>query len=241
MLNYATVPYIKHVSEKKILGFPGVCYQCRFDTGGYSDSNVMQLLGEDLHGSLSLAVTKRKSEFVAGRYMARQALIALGSTSFTVGIGTNRAPLWPDAFVGSISHSKEYAICAVANVANITRLGIDVENFLDEKSARDIVGSVLIRSEYTLVGTYSNPNPVIVTLIFSAKESLFKALYPEVGRYFDFDVVQTKIINFKTGIFSLELVKELNPSLPVGTRFEGIFELGADTVFTMITGSIVVS
>jgi enterobactin synthetase component D len=237
MLNSPTIPYINHIVEKKILGFPGVCYQCSFDTAGYSDSHVRQLLGKDIHGSLSLAVTKRKSEFVAGRYMARLALIALGATRITVGIGANRAPLWPDSFVGSISHSKEYAICAVANFENIRRIGIDVENFLDKKSARDIAGIVLIEPEYTFVGTYSNPNPVIVTLIFSAKESLFKALYPEVGRYFNFDVAQTKIINFMTGTFSLELVKELSPFLPVGSRFEGTFELNADRVFTMITGS----
>ena len=234
MLSCSVTPYIKHFSEKKISEFTGICYQCNFCTDRYSDLYVKPLLGENLHESLSQAVVKRKSEFVAGRYLARKALIALGANETTVGIGANRVPLWPSSFIGSISHSKDFAICAVANQDDIKRIGIDVENFLDIKVARDIVISVLIESEYKLVGTYTNPNPVVLTLIFSAKESLFKALYPEVGHYFDFDAAQTKKIDFQTGQFTLELVQELGPTLPLGTRFEGTFELGTHQVFTMI-------
>lgn len=234
VLSCFVTPYIKKLSEKTIAGFPGICYQCNFDTDGYSDSNVKHILGENLHESLGRAVVKRKSEFVAGRYLGRKALLALGANETTVGIGANRAPLWPSPFIGSISHSNEFAICAVAKRNDVKRIGIDIENFLDIKVAKNIVGSVLIESEYKLVGTYTSPNPVIVTLIFSAKESLFKALYPEVGFYFDFEAVQTKVIDFKAGKFTLELVQELGPTLPIGSCFEGIFELGIHQVFTMI-------
>ncbi|RZP95346.1 4'-phosphopantetheinyl transferase superfamily protein [Vibrio vulnificus] len=234
MLSCLVTPFIKNFSEKKIPGFLGICYQCNFCTDGYSDSNVKHFLGENLHESLGRAVAKRKSEFVAGRYLARKALTALGANNTSVEIGANRAPLWPDSFIGSISHSEGFAICAVANRDDLKGIGIDVESFIDVKVAREIVGSVLIDSEYKLVGTYTNPNPVTLTLIFSAKESLFKALYPAVGRYFDFNAAHTKEIDFQTGKFTIELVQELAPTLPVGTRFEGLFELDNNKVFTVI-------
>lgn len=234
MLSYSVTPYITQLSERKISEFPGICYECNFCTDGYSDSSVKNLLDENLPESLTGAVSKRKSEFVAGRYLARKALMALGANTTSVGIGAHREPLWPHSFIGSISHSKEFAVCAVANQNNVKRIGIDVENFIDVKVARDIVQNVLIESEYKLVGNFINPHPVLLTLIFSAKESLFKALYPEVGCYFDFHVAQTKIVNYQTGKFILELVQELAPALPIGTRFEGEFEIDLNKVITII-------
>ncbi|KGJ97520.1 4'-phosphopantetheinyl transferase family protein [Colwellia psychrerythraea] len=235
MLSYSIPSYIQNIYEKKIPGFPGICYQCDFCTNGYSDSNTKHLLDESLHESLTHAVAKRKSEFVAGRYLARKALITLGSSKATVGVGANREPIWPDYFLGSLSHTSDFAICAVANKKDVDRIGIDAENILNQKVAKDIVKNILIESEYKLVGTYNNPDPVMLTLIFSAKESLFKALYPEVKHYFDFDTAKMKEINFTTRQFTLELVQMLGPNLPIGTRFYGTFEFSAERVFTVIT------
>ncbi|SEB03955.1 4'-phosphopantetheinyl transferase superfamily protein [Alkalimonas amylolytica] len=101
--------------------------------------------------------------------------------------------------------------------------------------AKDIVGSVLTSSEHQFVGSATNPNPVVLTLIFSAKESLFKALYPEVGCYFDFHAARIKEINFVNCQITLELIQELGPTLRVGTHFSGVFELDSTKVFTIIT------
>lgn len=226
--------FIKHFSEKRISGFSGICYQCRFYIDEYSDPAVKQLLGENLCGSLGSSVVKRKAEFVAGRYLAQKALIALDADSTVVGIGMNREPLWPAAFVGSISHTNEFAICAVANRNDVRRIGIDIEYYVDLTVAREIVGVVLTESEYRFVGTLMNPNLTVLTIIFSAKESLFKALYPELGFFFDFDVADTVVIDFENSTFKLTLVKALSAVLPVGTCFDGVFELGGEQVFTAI-------
>lgn len=228
-------PYIKYLSEKVITRFPGICYQCNFNVDGYSDSIAKTLLREPLHESLSHAITKRRAEFVAGRYLARKALTALGSDETTVGIGSNRTPIWPEPFIGSISHSDNFVICAVVNKNDVKKIGIDVENILTPKVATEIVSSILIEAEYDLVGSRINPTPVVLTIIFSAKESLFKALYPEVGHYFDFNVAQLKEINFETGIFSIQLVQQLSPALPLNSVFEGTFEISKGKVFTIIT------
>ncbi|MGL6523541.1 4'-phosphopantetheinyl transferase superfamily protein, partial [Aeromonas dhakensis] len=55
-----------------------------------------------------------------------------------------------------------------------------------------------------------------LTLIFSAKESLFKALYPRVGRYFDF--LDARWLAMTEQTLTLELVDSLTPTLPAGWR-----------------------
>lgn len=238
MTDLVTTPFIKNVSVKTIPGFSGICYQCHFEVDDYSDSTATHLLGENLHGSLSTAVNKRKSEFVAGRYLAGKALKVLGADQTTVGIGANREPLWPSRFIGSISHTKGFAICAVANSNDETIVGLDVENYIEEKTARNIADSILIKPEYEFVNTIANPNAAVLTLIFSAKESLFKALHPEVGHYFGFEAAQTKTIDFESGTIVLELVQQLTPNLPVGSAFELCFELDSHKVFTLCCSQV---
>ncbi len=235
MLGIPFSSFISCLIEKEISGFPGVCYQCNFDSREYSEFDAVCLTKEALTENFQRAVVKRKSEFVAGRYLAKKALVSLGSYKNTdVGVGRNREPLWPDSFIGSISHSNEFAICAVASKYSVRRIGLDVECFLDGAVAKDIVDSILLESEYKFVGSNSSPNPIVLTLIFSAKESLFKALYPEVGRYFNFDAAQINAIDFQTGQFTLELVESLGPALPLGTSFNGFFELSKQKILTML-------
>ncbi|MDG9670143.1 4'-phosphopantetheinyl transferase superfamily protein [Hahella sp. CR1] len=234
VLSDSTDLYIKHLSERKIPGFPGVCFQCEFSVDRYSDDMVSHLLGTDLPDSMDRAVAKRRAEFVAGRYVARRALMALGATDLSVGIGENRAPVWPESFTGSISHAQDMAICAVADGDRVKSVGIDVENMLSEKVAADIVGSILTDAEHGFVGSAERPDPKALTLIFSAKESLFKALYVEVGYYFGFEAAKMLTIDWRSGMFRLELLQTLTDALPSGSQFEGRFEIDAQRALTVI-------
>ncbi|ABC32174.1 Phosphopantetheinyl transferase component of siderophore synthetase [Hahella chejuensis KCTC 2396] len=234
VLSDSTDLYIKHLSERKIPGFPGVCFQCEFSVDRYSDDMVNHFLGTDLPDSMNRAVAKRRAEFVAGRYVARRALMTLGATDLSVGIGENRAPVWPESFTGSISHAQDMAICAVADSDRVKSVGIDVENMLSEKVAADIVGSILTEEDYQFVGSSSHPDPRMLTLIFSAKESLFKSLYSDVGYYFGFDAANMVSIDEREGSFQVELAQELTPALRQGLRFEGGFEYLQMGVLTSI-------
>jgi 4'-phosphopantetheinyl transferase EntD len=72
------------------------------------------------------------------------------------------------------------------------------------------------------------------TIIFSAKESLFKALYPSVGYYFDFlDVVVTGICN-NTNSFNIMLNVDLTPELRAKTKFKGFFFQNNSEIITII-------
>jgi 4'-phosphopantetheinyl transferase EntD len=101
-------------------------------------------------GSVS---TKRLRELQCGRYYAKQALSELGISNVDLPIGRNRAPIWPDQIIGSITHVQRgasgYCAAAVARRDEVSALGIDLEydnglaplmwpRFLSEAELREI-------------------------------------------------------------------------------------------------------
>ncbi|MCW2482005.1 4'-phosphopantetheinyl transferase family protein, partial [Candidatus Symbiopectobacterium sp. NZEC135] len=73
-----------------------------------------------------------------------------------------------------------------------------------------------------------------VTLSFSAKESLFKAIYPSVQHYFDFLDAQITVLNQAQQVFELQLQTTLAPEFPTGRRFRGVYRMMADKVTTFL-------
>ncbi|SHF45835.1 4'-phosphopantetheinyl transferase [Vibrio gazogenes] len=161
--------------------------------------------GITLPESLLGAVTKRKAEFVAGRVAAKYALLHRGASEPWVGIGEHRSPVWPDGFIGSISHTDDTAISTVATKAERLSIGVDVENIMDETLCESI-GRMIVTSEeiklQDVTGWYKAP---FMSLMFSAKESLFKALYPLVKRYLDFHDAQLISLEPQHSHFTFEL------------------------------------
>ncbi|GAB2931013.1 4'-phosphopantetheinyl transferase family protein [Rheinheimera gaetbuli] len=227
--------FIERISRKHIEGFQGKCFECRFNQDLYSNQYNEQQFGIRLPAEMDNAVRKRRAEFVAGRVAASQALKALGAKIMHVGIGEHRQPLWPKPFIGSITHSVNKAICAVSRADSIQRIGIDIEPIIAASVAKNIFASVLLPCEYDMVGIPDNPDNKIFTLLFSAKESLFKALYPEVQKYFDFSAARCVELDIEASQFTLELTEALSPDLDAGSSFKGSFELDNHQVFTAIT------
>src|SRR5205814_1840165 len=50
------------------------------------------------------AVARRRDEFLTGRTFARRALAELGCPATAIPVGEGRMPIWPDGYLGSISH-----------------------------------------------------------------------------------------------------------------------------------------
>jgi enterobactin synthetase component D len=140
------------------------------------------------------AVDKRQADFIAGRIAAREALLFAGFIKNdrhafpNVHIGKHRSPLWPKGFVGSISHTHNKAICITGEINNINSVGIDLENILSNRVFNDIKEHICTTKEYELL-IYNGFSPNIAgTLIFSAKESIFKTLYSTINDYFGFEI-----------------------------------------------------
>ncbi|WP_375784632.1 4'-phosphopantetheinyl transferase [Bradyrhizobium sp. Pha-3] len=72
----------------------------------------------------------------------------------------------------------------------------------------------------------------IVSVVFSAKEAIFKCLFPEVGRYFDFHDATIDSLDTDQGRFSARLLVSVTPRLVAGTRLDGRFECSGDWVHT---------
>ena len=207
--------------------------KCRFDVDKF-DSILFSSLEIDLPSEMQRAVDKRKAEFLAGRYAARQVLAKLGVVKQQVGVGARRCPVWPEHIVGSITHTGDVAICAVASDNAVSGLGIDLETVIDEKLAKTIKDSIICREEEALLRRVPISFDKAFSLVFSAKESLFKALYPNVGRYFDFSAARLSHLCTERGNFRLVLQESLSQEFRAGASVEGCFKFTDKQVFTAV-------
>jgi enterobactin synthetase component D len=151
-----------------------------FDPATFSQDDLLWL---PHHARLHHSGRKRQAEHLAGRIAAAHALKALTGRATVPGIGPRREPLWPTRIQGSISHCGQQAL-AVAVAHEKALVGIDAEMVLSEAEANEVWQSVIKESERQCLA--SLPFALGVTLAFSAKESLYKALHRHVNRLLDF-------------------------------------------------------
>lgn len=172
--------------------------------------------------ALQRAVPIRCAEHLAGRLAARQALLLLGGTAPFPAIGRHRQPLWPAGIIGSISHTRQRALATVAKSSgSMAGLGIDLEPQLSSQQAHEIADTVMQNLEREIASNSGLPFEQAVTLVFSAKESLFKALFAHVGDWFDFSAAVITDISPGSQRFTLRLAQALTPELPAGMAFSG--------------------
>lgn len=132
------------------------------------------------------AVPQRQQEFHTVRVCARRALAPLGFADFALVPDGKRAPIWPEGVVGSMTHCAGFRAAAVASSADLRSIGIDAE--LHMPLPEEIHGIVLLAEEQQLVQDLAASHPGIAwdRLIFSAKESVFKAWFPLTRQWLDF-------------------------------------------------------
>ena len=195
----------------------------------YSQNFISTMLmeGAELPVSLNNAVLKRKCEFLAGRVCAQRGLNKLGVFSAdNIEIGECRQPLWPNGVIGSISHCLGYAVATVGIKSDeCVSVGIDIEQVVNTQTAREIVNQVLSESELIFTEFFAEFQ-FFLTLIFSAKESIYKAIFPFVKQVLDFDCVQLIAVDTQkrelTFQFSSFLLDVLYPDVVVNYHFVNV-------------------
>lgn len=131
------------------------------------------------------ALDKRRSEFAAGRYCARTALETAGTTNQAILKAQSGCPIWPDGFVGSISHTDRFATALIAPTVHYAGLGIDIEHNSALKS--ELHSFVLTPLEKNKLLTQPTvKNTPRCKLSFVIKETIYKAVFPFVRCFFDF-------------------------------------------------------
>jgi 4'-phosphopantetheinyl transferase EntD len=176
------------------------------------------------------AVEKRRREFTAGRTCARRALERLGWPGFAVVAGPKREPLWPPGVVGAITHCAGYCAAAVARAADVRSLGIDAE--LRGPLPRGVAEMVCTEAE--LRETAAMPGDHWGVLIFSAKESIYKAWFPVAQRWLDYKDAELTI-DPEAGRFSARILLPVEAGVFPWNPLEGRFALSDERVFTAVT------
>ncbi|PMR73609.1 4'-phosphopantetheinyl transferase family protein [Billgrantia endophytica] len=169
-----------------------------------------------LPSALERATWRRQVEFLAGRHCAREALFALTGRSECPAVGVERDPIWPTHVVGAISHCRGQAAALVGPQECYRGLGLDLERPFSASQSEDLAPLVLTPSERER--GCDKARPFFVTLSFSAKESLFKALFPLVRRRFDFTAAELVEWDLR-GSAVLRLRIDLGGEWRPGTRF----------------------
>lgn len=183
--------------------------QHRYD---YTNAALEALKSDiDLPNRLHAAVARRQIDYLAGRYCARKALRDAGfEAPPPVTTGEHGAPVWPAGFLGSISHCNGWALAAVARVNCAQAIGIDMEESMTAELAQSICKQIVGEAELRFLETQPLPTELALTLAFSAKESLFKALYPTVRRYFDFTDAEIVAVDHQAGSLVLRLANSIS-------------------------------
>jgi enterobactin synthetase component D len=187
-------------------------------------------LPEPLRG----AVLVRQKAFVAGRRAAGTALASLDvDHPRDVGIGARGEPTWPPGVVGSITHGAGQARCAAVYTRDAAGIGIDVEWRIGAARADRVRAIVASDAEFAdRVWPSSLGGALRVTIAFSAKEALYKCLYPDVGRVFDFLDVAVSHVDLRAGLIGLRLESDLSARWSRGARLTGRFAVDDTRVVT---------
>lgn len=146
--------------------------------------------------AVSRAVPSRRSEFATGRALLR----ALLDLDVAIPVGPDRAPELPAGRVGSLAHTGELAVAAVATGDDVAALGIDIEPVV---ALADDIARVVLRPDEA--GTDAH-------LAFTLKEAVYKAWSRLGGSMLDHHDVRLAID--PGGRFTGEVVAD-------GSRFDG--------------------
>ena len=136
--------------------------------------------------------------------------------ALAIGRGPGGEPLWPKRIVGAISHSGDLAVAVVGWADEYAGLGVDVEQRSPGMSLR-AARLVCRPSEYAWAT--EDPGPMRRTQVFSAKEAIFKALYPIEGVWLGFGDAELHWDAARCG-FNAEVLKAAGTGFPVGTKLD---------------------
>lgn len=207
-------------------------YECGFQVQAYTDDLFVRHAIR-FPSQLATAVTKRKSTYLAGRVCAQRLLLHLGlaSPNVDIPIGADRCPVWPPAVAASITHTDMRAACIAAMDPEVLGLGIDIESLLAPAQATELKSQIVDAREEALLRREFPTFEHGLSVAFSAKESLFKALYPSVGRFFDFDAAKVRAV--QPSYVNLEIAEPLSERVSLGIALRVKYTVEEGTVTTV--------
>lgn len=166
---------------------------------------------------------KRRREFTAGRVAARIALGALGITDHPLTRDDDRVPRWPHGIVGSLTHCDGFCAVAAANREHVAALGLDCE--IARPLSPELAAQVGTEAELSAAGARVEPSSLGAVLVFSAKESFYKAWFPDTRRPLGFHEVEVVFEEGQAHGFLVRVPDELARLWDHGTTVAGRYTL----------------
>lgn len=133
------------------------------------------------------ASPERGAEFLTGRELARTLFRQFDLVDCPILPGARRAPIWPVNATASIAHAGDTCVAVAALRSRFCTLGVDIEPAATIEES--LWPTICTPTEIKHIRTASGDQGTLVTLLFSAKESLYKAIFPLTGFELDFQHV----------------------------------------------------
>jgi 4'-phosphopantetheinyl transferase EntD len=175
---------------------------------------------------ISHCAKKRILDFTAGRLCARRALEEFGVHGFSLLPAPDRTPLWPEALVGSITHTQGYSAAVLASRVRLAGLGIDSE--LIASVHEELWPRICTEPELTRLQSLSpGRRGRAAALIFAAKEAFYKCQYPITGEWLEFEDIEIESPDFgsELGDFMVRPRRSLVISTRAGQALHGKFRV----------------
>ncbi|MFC3609520.1 4'-phosphopantetheinyl transferase family protein [Stutzerimonas tarimensis] len=178
-------------------------------------------------------VPKRQAEVLASRACAQAALQRLTGVAGLPGKDEQGMPSWPEGIVGSLTHSHGRAAVVIGEAKAWRGLGLDLEALIPPARAERLSGEILTPAERQhLARLPEDARAWRITLTFSFKESLFKALFPLVRQRFYFQ--DAELLGLADGHARLRLLSPLAPDWPAGRELVGQYAEGEGHLLTLV-------
>ena len=130
---------------------------------------IGELNTEELNSDEKILLKLKKNNILREQFLATRKVLALENSDFKITYNNNGKPSLNSKYNISISHSHQIAAVAISDNSKI---GIDVQ--LNENKIFNIQDKFLNPTEKLNIG--ENPSLKILTMIWTSKESIYKAV-----------------------------------------------------------------
>lgn len=207
--------------------------QARFDLKQF-DNALFAACNLPFPESLNKAVSKRRAEYLASRLCVRHALSQLDIEGFLLANDRDRAPIWPQGIIGSLSHTHHRISLLLAKATSEKILGVDCEQIMQQQTAEEMQSMIATAQEMTVLRHSGLPFATALTVAFSLKESLYKALFPQLRQFMSFDAAEIMSCAPNAEQVTLRLTQTFADGFVAGREFSGRVLLEQDEVLSWI-------
>lgn len=227
-------PFLPSVSLRPLDDEPGILLLDARFAPEHFDESLFQQLGIPAPDRLRQALRKRRAEYLASRYLVQQALATFGVHNFVLHNDSARAPQWPDGVCGSLSHSHD-RVCALLTRRSDRLLGIDCEQVMANATAQEMAEMIVTPAEQQRLSGLQRPFEQLLTAVFSVKESLYKAVWPQLGQFMTFSDAEVVAVSEACQRMTLRLTRGWSAAFYEGRTFHARLQWQPGAVMSVVT------